>query len=136
MAPPRYPGPKPRNAYGRRRHTEDLRRFARDLSGAVNACLPSYDKPYGQVAVLAMHWENDDLNVAGLEAELLTVFRQIYSFNIESYIIPARANAARDLGIKLGEFGNKWDTEDSLIIYIYSGHAEEGDQAGTSFMLG
>jgi hypothetical protein len=52
MVPPRYPGPKPRNAYGRLKHKEDLRRFARDLKQAVNACLPPYDKPYGQVAAM------------------------------------------------------------------------------------
>jgi hypothetical protein len=136
MVPPRHPGPKPRNAYGRLKHKQDLRQFARDLKEAVNACLPSYDKPYGQVAVLALHWGNDDLNVTGLEAELLTVFRQTYGFNVESYAIPATVHAPRSLAMKLGEFGTKWDAEDSLAIYVYSGHAEEADAAGTHFMLG
>ena len=129
-------GPKPRNAYGRQKHKENLRLFARDLTQAINACLPSYDKPYGQVAVLAMHWENDDLHVVGLEAELLGVFRQIYGFNIESYVIPAHGQASLALNQKTIEFVTKWDAADSLTIYIYSGHAEEANPYGTHFMLG
>jgi len=130
------PGPKPRNAYGRTKHLKDLEKFAEELSTIVNKQLPSYEKPYGQVAVLAFHWENDDLGVAPLEAELLDVFRKIYGFNVESFTIPAASNATIDLLEKLVKFYRKWDAKDALTIYIYSGHAEEADQAGYQYMLG
>ena len=113
-----------------------LQQFARDLTEAINACLPSYDRPYGQVAVLAMHWENDDLAVAGLEAELLSVFRHVYGFNVESYVIPAHGQASLALNQRTGQFVTKWDAEDALTVYVYSGHAEEADPNGTHFTLG
>jgi hypothetical protein len=43
------------------KHKQNLDEFAAELSVAVNACPSSYDKPYGQVSVLAFHWENDDI---------------------------------------------------------------------------
>jgi hypothetical protein len=136
MPPPQQAGTKPRNAYGRMKHKQNLDEFATELSAAVNASLPSYDKPYGQVSVLAFHWENDDISVTPLETELLNVFRDIYGFNVESFTIPATWTAPRDLTVKLAEFCKKWDAEDALTIYIYSGHAEGSDQAGTHYMLG
>jgi hypothetical protein len=136
MPPPQQPGPKPRNAYGRMKHKQNLEKFAQELSVTVNRCLPSYDKPYGQVSVLAFHWENDDIGVAPLEVELLNVFRKIYGFNVESFTIPATSTAPHNLSRKLGDFYEKWDAEDALTIYIYSGHAEEADPAGYHYLLG
>jgi hypothetical protein len=83
------PGPKPRNAYGRMKHMRNLEKFAQELSTIVNKILPAY----GQVSVLAFHWENDDIGVAPLEVELLDVFRKIYGFNVESFTIPATSAA-------------------------------------------
>jgi hypothetical protein len=129
-------GPKPRNVYGHKKYKEDLTQSSRDLTQAVNARLPSNDKPYGQAAVLALHWENDDLNVAGLEEEFLSVFRKTYGFNVESYVISAHGQASLELSRKTGEFVTKWDGKDGLTIYVYSGHAEEGgDPDGTLLML-
>jgi hypothetical protein len=138
MPPPQQPGPKPRNAYGRMKHLQNLEKFAQELSTIVNKQLPSYEKPYGQVSVLAFHWENDDIGVAPLEAELLNIFRKIYGFNVESFTIPVTSTAApaRPLLKKLLDFCEKWDAEDALTIYIYSGHAEEADPAGSQYMLG
>lgn len=130
-------GIRPRNAYGRMKHKQNLESFTRELQVAVNTCLPSYDKPYGQVSVLAFHWENDDMVVEPLERELLRVFRNIYGFNVESFTIPANFNTAPlSLAGKLSNFCMKWGAEDALTICVYSGHAEEADPQGDDYMLG
>jgi hypothetical protein len=118
------------------KHMRNLEKFAQELSTIVNKILPAYDKPYGQVSVLAFHWKNDDISVALLEVELLDVFRKIYSFNVESFTIPATSAAPRDLNRKLCDFCEKWDAEDALTIYIYSGHSEEADPGEYQYMLG
>ena len=129
-------GPRPRNAYGRAKHKADLKQFALELKTAFNQYLPTGKKPYGQVAVLALHWENDTMGVAPLEKELLDVFRKIYGFNVESYIIPAVSTAGRELSKRLHNFHDKWGAEDALCIYVYSGHAEGTDAGGTAYLLG
>jgi hypothetical protein len=45
-------------------------------------------KPYGQVAVIAFHWVNDDIGVVTLGTELLKIFSKTYNFHVESYKIP------------------------------------------------
>ena len=60
------------------KHMQNLEKFAQELSATVNRRLPSYDKPYGQVSILAFHWENDGIGVAPLEVGWLDVFWKIY----------------------------------------------------------
>lgn len=136
MPPLQQPGPKPRNAYGRMNPMENLEKFAQEVSAIINKRLPSYDKPYRQVSVLAFHWGNNDIGVAPLEAELLDVFQKIYGFNVESFTIPATFAGLRILDKKFCDFREKWDAEDALTIYIYSGHAEEANLAGCDYKLG
>jgi hypothetical protein len=117
---------RPRNAYGRQRTLPGLQEFAENLKTAVNQCLPTFQKPFGQVAVLAIHWENTDLLVAPLEVEILEVFRDIYLFNTEKFLIPyPGGNAQYATQRRLMNFVKKWETEDALMIIIYSGHANE-----------
>jgi hypothetical protein len=133
MSPP-IGGTKPSNAYGRRRQKQNLEAFAGDLKDAVSGVIPSYKKPYGQVAVLGMHWENDDMGVAGLERELLDVFGKKYNFYAESYPIPVQGSAA-GLSNKLSTFSQKWAAPDALRVYVYSGHAEAADPHATQYHL-
>lgn len=60
------------------KYMQIIEKFAQELSAIVNRRLPSYGKPYGQVSVLAFHWENDDIYVAPLEVGLLDMIRKIY----------------------------------------------------------
>ncbi len=134
--PPEGPSTKPRNVYGRQKRAKELKDFADELNATIDQYFPTYDKPYGQVAVLALHWEHDDIGVQPLEAELLDVLRHRYNFWVESYEIPNTANAGVQLVQKLANFTAKWDAEDALLIYIYSGHAGQADAAGTRYVLG
>jgi len=114
-------------AYQNPKHLANLQTFASNLKHTVNACCPTNDKPYGQVAVLATRWANDDLGVAGLEAELLNVFRQKYYFLVENFIIPANPTA-HSLAQKILEFTQKYEQPDGLLIFVYSGHALYSDK--------
>lgn len=133
MSPP-IGGTKPSNAYGRRRQKQNLKASAKDLEDAISGVIPSHKKPYGQVAVLGMHWENDGMGVAGLERELLDVFREKYKFYTESYPIPVQASAA-GLSNKLSAFSQKWAAPHALRVYVYSGHAEAADPHATQYHL-
>jgi hypothetical protein len=97
--------------------------FKRDLQAAVNNALPSSTNPYGKVAVLAFHWQNDEDDVEPFEADLLEVFRDTYGYYTETFAIPSRHSVA-SIVTKLGEFSMKWAGQDALRIYVYSGHAE------------
>jgi GH25 family lysozyme M1 (1,4-beta-N-acetylmuramidase) len=126
---------KPANSYGRKKHKHDLQAFTADLQSAVNAVIPTYKKPYGQVAVLAFHWSNDAIGVVPLETDLLEIFRETYNFFVESFEIP-KANSHNALVSKLAQFSCKWAAKDALRIYIYSGHAEAAGPTSTSYCLG
>jgi hypothetical protein len=121
---------KPLNAYSQGRVTRRLKDFAASLKTALDSALPSVHKPYGQVAVIAFHWSNDDMNVARLETELLTAFSRIYNFHTESYVIPDTMSQIT-LGMKLSQWSLRWAQLDALRIYVYSGHA--GSAAPTAF---
>jgi hypothetical protein len=115
----------------RAKELRNLQTFAQALEVAVNGCLPSNQKPFGQVAVLAMHWANNDLpGIASMETEMLQVFRNVYNFNIESFLIPAVTDVQQRTSTRILQFLNKWTTDDSLTIIMYSGHAAESDAPG------
>ena len=129
---------RPRNAYGRQRALPSLQEFAENLETAVDQCLPTFQKPFGQVAVLAMHWENTDLVLGPLEVEILEVFRDIYLFNTETFLIPYQGdNAQWATQKRVTDFIKKWETEDALMIIIYSGHANEAplSTAGANWQI-
>jgi hypothetical protein len=125
---------KPLSAYTRRSRAQYFKDFALDLQNAVTNALPTVVKPYGQVSVLAFHWENDNIGVEPLELDLLEVFRDIYKFHVESFVIPS-ANSHNSLAQKLLDFSRKWAAKDALRIYIYSGHAEDAGSTATKWRL-
>ena len=53
------------------------------INDAILAARPE-DLQYDKVAVLSVHWENDDLGVAPLSRELMDLFSKSYGFNTES----------------------------------------------------
>ncbi|KAI9934535.1 hypothetical protein MW887_000149 [Aspergillus wentii] len=82
-----------------RNHQKGLWGFATDLKTATDRALPSTNKPYAQVAVIAFHCENDEM-VKPVEREPLGVFSLTYGFHVESYTIPG-ANFQGELATKL-----------------------------------
>lgn len=66
----------PTTAYRPASPTLNLQEFAAELSASVNKAIGK--RGYINVCVLAFHWQNDAMGVAGLEAQLLDVFRNVY----------------------------------------------------------
>lgn len=99
-----------------------LRKFAGDLKTALDDGLPLSRQNYDKVAVLAFHWENDDMGVVNLERRLLEVFTQKYHYTTDSYAIPT-TQPANSLITKLLVWSNCHGGPRTLRIYVYSGHA-------------
>jgi hypothetical protein len=128
-----------RNAYSGKKRLGDFKDFVEIVETADRRDRPSHQKPCSQVAVLAVHWENDDMCVEPLEKELLDVFRDIYGFHVESFVIPVPLLIpAPNISLieRISSFILKWDVEDGLMIFIYSGHSERADKAGRVWNLG
>lgn len=110
----------PNTAFATNSHTTTLEVLARDLSTSLFRATPNglYDK----VAVLALHWVNDDIGVDIMESELLHLFERVYRFNVQTYVIPL---GTTQLGFT--KFLDGWHKDNqgerTLRIIIYSGHA-------------
>lgn len=106
-----------------------IAQFSTDLELAINGATKF--RPYRRSAVLAFHWQNDDIGVQDLENELLHVFSSIYGFWAESFTIPADEEYPLDNRLALTNKLNSWSKEhsgkDTLRIVVYSGHASSAD---------
>ena len=59
----------------------DLQAFAKSLKTASVQCLPSGQKPFTRVTVLAFHWQDSDQSgVVAQERELLRIFGKFMGF--------------------------------------------------------
>ncbi|KAE8362732.1 hypothetical protein BDV27DRAFT_146740 [Aspergillus caelatus] len=120
---------KPLHAYNLRgEQPQRLQDFASDLKKALDAVTPTTQGYYHDVSVLALHWQNDEMGVGRLEAELINIFGRVYNFRTESYLIPVN-NSYNSLTAKLLSWSNSRGGEHTLRIVVYSGHAQ---YAGTT----
>lgn len=103
---------------------------------AVQAGLPGKRKPYLKVAVLMMHWDNDDIGVVALEDALGDTFATLYNFVVEKYQIPHQPqqpnqliNPTLNLIQRTSQFSGTHAGDNHLLIYVYSGHASAGSSS-------
>lgn len=112
--------------------TTSLQQLTTDLSTAVDQAIRH--RPCSRVVVLALHWANDDLGVEVLESQLLNVFRQIYNFEVSTYVIPIVGTE-----LQLANTLDRWFTnnqgEGVLRIAVYSGHARVAGTTATRWLL-
>ncbi|KAK7533841.1 uncharacterized protein J3D65DRAFT_660268 [Phyllosticta citribraziliensis] len=97
----------------------------KDIERAVNKAIPANSTPFKKVAVLAVRWDNDLTGCEDAEENLLQVLRSTYGFHCESLVLPSDT-APHCLGVlqeKLFTFRAEWDSDESLMILVYSGHA-------------
>jgi hypothetical protein len=116
---------KPRNTIKRRKELPDYRKFEDGLEEAIQKCLVRRQKPFRQVGVLAMHWQDNDLDIEPLQRELLDLFRDVYHFHTEMLQFPSQCqdnDRVIDMRIEVKDFLCKWADEDALIILMYAGH--------------
>ncbi|KAL3472863.1 hypothetical protein BJX99DRAFT_208383 [Aspergillus californicus] len=116
---------------------KELQTFASAPDSALKTSLPSRSHVYDRVSVLAFHWENDDMGVAELEADLLRVFSQDYGYETESWAIPVAAgNPGTELAKKLIVWTGAHEGDQNLRIYVYSGHASAPDPLAKTWYFG
>ncbi|KAL8691519.1 MAG: hypothetical protein Q9224_004157 [Gallowayella concinna] len=114
---------------GRRRtYQEDFEAATQEIHKAIQRGLPSAAPDYDTIAVLMIHWDNDNLGVQPLEHALAEVFKTTYHFNVETYVMQAYAktSALHRMHSRLINFAAKYQGPKSLFIYVYSGHADSG----------
>jgi hypothetical protein len=69
-----------------------------------------------------LHWQTDDLWVLPELADLEKCLRESYNYDTEVYSIPSD-NAQLALTVKVADLITKHDSEDTLFIVYYAGHA-------------
>lgn len=73
-----------------------------------------------------LHWDNNDIpGLEDLELQLASVFRDIYKFFVELITIPSsHHNPSSFFQDTLFDFRRQYQGPSSLMIHVYSGHAE------------
>ncbi|OJJ48417.1 hypothetical protein ASPZODRAFT_61988 [Penicilliopsis zonata CBS 506.65] len=111
-----------------------LQDFASDLETAVNAVLPSPENKYKKVSVFAFHWENDTMGVETLEMELLEVFKSVYNYSTDRFVIPTKSPRF-SLASEINSWSGQHAGKDTVRIYIYSGHAGPSGSSSSAWHL-
>ncbi|CAM1510238.1 Fc.00g005730.m01.CDS01 [Cosmosporella sp. VM-42] len=103
-------------------HMKHLERFVEDLKLSAKRAFPNsgYSR-YKEVEVLLIRWEEDELEVEWELDELHKVFRDVYGFSTEQFLIPTQ-NSHRKLNHKALSFVEEHEREDMLLIVYYGGH--------------
>jgi hypothetical protein len=73
-----------------------------------------------------LHWKSDDLFVLPELEDLEKCFRDNYSFGTEIFSIPSE-NPHLELMLKLADLVKQFESEDTLLIVYYAGHAKIDD---------
>ncbi|KAK8248043.1 hypothetical protein HDK77DRAFT_508334 [Phyllosticta capitalensis] len=111
--------------YAQRAHLSSQQVFLKDVQGAIDKAIPVDSPSFGRVAVLSMTWDNETTDTRLSECKLLSVLRDEYGFECTSKRICSDMDAKAEFWVQkqVVEFRTEWDTEDALLIFIYSGHA-------------
>ncbi len=102
-------------------HLESFEEFFEHLNRAAKTVLPRTSRRYRDVVVLLLRWQDDDLGTETEVTELECVFRDMYHYRTERYLIPS-SDSATQLEYKLNDFRRAYDHESSLLILYYGGH--------------
>ena len=110
-----------------RAHLDSNDDFIKAFNDAVTGALARNGSPYEQVFVLFLRWEDDvflkpgvNNGVQGEIDQLERVFRDLYAFKTETYLIPSN-NSQRSLQKKIFNFQDDHSRSELLLVY-YGGH--------------
>lgn len=84
-----------------------LEQLAVDLTKSVSQAFPTGEKPYHNVSVVFLLWQNDDIRVGPAVEALSFVFKNVYGFTLEPFTIPSSRTsnfAQRELVAALIQF--------------------------------
>ncbi|KAI1640202.1 hypothetical protein F4809DRAFT_648157 [Biscogniauxia mediterranea] len=105
-------------------HVKNLPEFAKTLEDSATRAFPNRgsSQRYKKVYAILLHWSCDDLFVLPELEDLETCFREDYNFETETFSIPSE-NAHLELMLKIGATIKEHESNDTLIIVYYGGHA-------------
>jgi hypothetical protein len=98
-----------------------LQKFGEGLNAAAKAIFPSDGRPqYSKVYVLMLSWDVEGSAVSGI-SRLSSIFKDVYHFDVESWIIPSEGSQATTAQkiLDFVRFGG--DSDDDLKIVFYAG---------------
>ena len=102
-------------------HLKSFEEFFEHLNRAAKAVLPRSSRRYREVVVLLLRWQDDDLGTETEINDLEYIFRDIYHYRTERYLIPS-SDSATQLEYRLNDFRRAYNHESSLLILYYGGH--------------
>lgn len=111
-------------------HEKDFWATMETINKAVKRAVES-PKQYNRAAVLALHWENDDLGLTSIEQDLLQCFHDKFNFTVSSFTIPSASayDAKAQTMTAVNTFVKKNDGNNSLLIFFYGGHGKLAPQS-------
>ncbi|KAB8228777.1 uncharacterized protein BDW43DRAFT_315547 [Aspergillus alliaceus] len=106
-------------------HERSFREAVKSIDQAVGRALPS-NKRYDCVRVLTLKYDNDDIGLADIEAELLRLFQNRFHNATDSVVVPSSSVRDATLAIrgKLQSLILQYDTPTTLFIIVYKGYSD------------
>jgi hypothetical protein len=82
------------------------------------------------VKVILTSWAKDDLGVMSEIAELEDIFDRVYQYEVEKWQIPSE-KPERALRAKVTSLLEGWESNKSLLMFYYAGHAQPSSNSGS-----
>ncbi|KAN0086430.1 hypothetical protein V8E54_000118 [Elaphomyces granulatus] len=103
-------------------HEPNFRAAIQSINTATRAIST---RTYNRATILSLMWDNDDMGLRAITAELTGTFEEVFGFDTESFIIPSSplVDATRALMQQTRGFSEKFGGEDNLLVVLYEGHA-------------
>ncbi|KAL2022566.1 hypothetical protein VTK56DRAFT_5173 [Thermocarpiscus australiensis] len=106
-------------------HVKHIESFAQALEESASRAFPNHGRRshrYSKVHALMLHWKSDDLFVLPELEDLEKCFREYYNFDTDIFSIPSE-NAHLELMLKVGDMVKHHESDDTLFVVYYGGHA-------------
>ncbi|POR35157.1 Uncharacterized protein TPAR_04650 [Tolypocladium paradoxum] len=110
-------------------HMKHIGQFARRLEDSATRAFPNRGRSsqrYSKVQALLLHWGSDDLFVLPELEDLEKCLREEYAFGTDIFAIPSE-NSHLELMMRLGQLIKEHESQDTLFIVYYGGHARIDD---------
>ncbi|KND92166.1 hypothetical protein TOPH_03229 [Tolypocladium ophioglossoides CBS 100239] len=110
-------------------HMQHIGQFARRLEDSATRAFPNRGRSsqrYSKVQALLLHWGSDDLFVLPELEDLEKCLREEYAFGTDIFAIPSE-NSHLELMMRLGQLIKEHESQDTLFIIYYGGHARIDD---------
>ena len=147
-----YQPPHPRALTTRANKYKIWEDFTDDLQASISTVLPTSSVKYKKICVLSITWAECDFDAITPETRFIDFVTQKYNWIAERYIIPTKDSSVsppRNLSnfemqqsafCALFDFGRKNSANsarahETLLIYMYSGHAHLGPSGKSLFWL-